>query len=274
LIRKNGVLLKRQSEMAKGFFVMIDGPDGVGKGTLTNAVIKHLVEQGKEVLELQRWWLKHGWHPPIGELKSRKINVLISAEPTFVGVGKEIRNEIISTEARKAGRKYSARQTAEAYALDRTVLYQNVIIPALKAGITVIQERGFPSSLAYQTLQAKESGESLTMEHIAQMEGNQLAMQFPPDLLVIPTVNAEEAIKRLEKRFEKKDDAIFEKKNFQEKLRALYNTVEFIAVFEKLGTKVVFVDASKPISETEAQIIDILNQYIKSSKPTLSKWFK
>src|SRR3990172_12913662 len=120
-------------QMAKGFFVMIDGPDGVGKGTLTNAIIKFFIEQGREVLELQRWWLKHGWHPSLNDLKSKKVNVLISSEPTFVSIGKEIRNEIISSDARKAGRIYSARQTAQAMSLDRAILYQNIITPALKS---------------------------------------------------------------------------------------------------------------------------------------------
>jgi len=242
---------------------MIDGPDGVGKGTLTAAAASFLMSKSKEVFELQKWWLKNSWYPSISELLNRRAQVLISAEPTYVGIGREIRNELISEAAVRAGRSYTAEQTAQAYALDRAVLYQAIIIPALKAGLTVIQERGFPSSFAYQPLQASICGEKLTLEDVKKLAGNQLATKHAPNLLIIPTVVTAEAMARIENRLTKKDDSIFEKVKFQEDLRSVYASMGFKEVFEKIGTEVVYIDASGTAAETASRAIVVIDERLR-----------
>jgi thymidylate kinase len=243
-------------------FVMIDGPDGVGKGTLASAAVSFIMSQGKEAFDLHRWWLKSSWHPPINELTSKKVNVLVSAEPTYVGIGREIRNEIISGDAARVGRKYTAGQTAQAYALDRAILYQSIIIPTLKAGLAVIQERGFPASLVYQPIQAKFRGEKLSLEDVKRLDGNQLAMKYAPSLLLIPTVNMEVAAARMSPRTDKD---IFESAiKLQEEVRKFYVSQEFRDIFEGVGTEVRYLDAGGTPTETAAKALEIIGEHLKT----------
>ncbi len=243
-------------------FVMIDGSDGVGKGTLAAAAAAFIMAQGKEIFDLHRWWLKSAWHPSINELTARRAKFLISAEPTYVGVGREIRNEIISEDAVRSDRKYTTAQTAHAFALDRAILYQSVIIPALKAGMAIIQERGVPSSLVYQPIQARLRGEKLSLEDVRRLDGNQLALKYPPSLLLIPTVNVEIAVARMSLRTDK--DIFESATKLQEEVRKFYVSQEFRELFESLGTEVKYLDASGTPTETAAKALAIIEEHLKT----------
>ena len=98
-----------------------------------------------------------------------KLPFILAFEPTYEGIGAVIRNEIIK---KGTGRSYSAATTAQAYALDREVLYRTTVLPALKKQKFVVQDRGLPASLAYQSAQAEISKEKLTVEDILALPGN------------------------------------------------------------------------------------------------------
>ena len=245
------------------YFIMIDGPDGVGKGTLAAAAASFLASKGKILFDLNKWWQKNSWHPSISEVLGRQANVLVSAEPTYVGLGREIRNELISEDAARMGRKYTAEQTAQAFALDRAILYQAIIIPALRAGLTVLQERGFPTSLVYQPLQAKMRGEDLTIDYVKKITGNQFAMKHPPNLLIVPTLNADEARARMVQRADM--DILESARMLQMDVRKFYSSAEFKEIFEKLGTEVVYVDASGTPQETASRAITMMDEHLRKA---------
>jgi thymidylate kinase len=67
--------------------------------------------------------------------------------------------------------------TAHAFALDRQILYNKFILPALKAGKTIIQERGVVSSLVYQPIQM----ENLTLRDLLNIDGNNIAIRNAPN---------------------------------------------------------------------------------------------
>ncbi len=245
------------------YFIMIDGPDGVGKGTLAAAAASFLASRGKILFDLNKWWQKNSWHPSINEVLGRQANVLVSAEPTYVSIGKEIRNELISEDAVRMGRKYTAEQTAQAFALDRAILYQAIIIPVLRAGLVVLQERGFPTSLVYQPLQAKLRGEDLTIEYVRKIAGNQFAMKHPPNLLIVPTLKADEARVRMVQRADM--DILESAKKLQESVRNFYSSEEFREIFEKLGTKVVYVDVSGTPAESAGLTNAIIEEHLREA---------
>lgn len=264
----------------KGKLIVLEGLDGIGKGTQLKA-LEELFEsegiaeqvqhnpskqsfEGKRVFDLHHHWTRYHFHPQFDTvLKNNYVDlnsfdVLISAEPTYVGAGRSIREEVICDN----GRRYSAQLTAQLYAIDRMVLDKRVTLPALNAGKIVVKSRSVVSSLVYQPIQAQEKGEKLSVEEVLSLEGNQFAMQHAPNLLVIATIkNPDDLMKRLTQR-EKKDDAIFENINFQLKIKPHYESQWLKELFEKEGTKVEYLDAGISLESTKEQIVRIVKTCI------------
>jgi thymidylate kinase len=248
-----------------GFFTIIDGLDGVGKGEVLNAIVDYLEKEGYRVFDLHDYWNEHNLHPdftnPIFKEKPNpyyvpidSFDILISSEPTYSITGIAIRNEVIT----KNNRDYSARATADCYSLDRLILYKRVILPALEANKIIIQSRSVSSSIVYQPIQSTVQGEiPLTIDDIIKLEGNNFALEHAPDLFIIPTIkDVEQIMKRLDAR-NKKDDAVFENLDFQLKLKPLYESKQLRDIFESRGTIVKYLDAGISIEDTRRQAVDI-----------------
>ncbi len=243
-----------------GFFIQSDGLDGMGKGVIIEAIVTDLENKGLRILDLNQWWKKERNHPEFMQtslsnyIPLESFDVIVSSEPTYAGVGLAIREEMIA----KNGRNYSAHATAQAYALDRLILYNQIILPALDAGKIIIQSRGVSTSIVYQSLQKTMNDEKpLNIDEIIQIEGNRLALNNPPDLLIIPTIkDVKEVMKRLEFR-EKDDNCQFENLEFQLKIKPFYESEQLKEIFEKRGTKVAYLDVGKSIEYTKSQAVKI-----------------
>jgi len=240
----------------KGFFVIIDGLDGSGKSLIVNGLAEHFKSQGKKVFELKEFWKTAHTLPEPEELY--EYDVIISAEPTYSLVGCAIREEIIKNNQRQ----YSALATATAFSLDRLVLYKRIMIPLLEKGKTIIQDRSVTTSIAYQPIQA----EPLSLAKVLGLEGNRLALEHRPDLLIIADVKADVCIERLGKRDDKKDNVIFENLAFQKKAYKRFKSKWFKKLFEEQGSKVVYLDASKPKEEVVSAAIKLFEEFSKNQK--------
>ncbi len=234
-------------------FIMIDGIDGSGKSTIMNAWTEQLISEGKSVFNIKDYWNKHHSHPQAEELQT--YDVIISAEPTTVWVGAAIRQEIIANDT-----NYSALATAAAYSLDRHILYTRLLIPLLQAGKIVIQDRGVSTSLCYQPIQDSD----LSVERVASLEGNALALDHRPDHLIIADVDVEKALDRLGGRHEKKDDAQFEKKEFLEKAKQSFLSETFQKNFLSRGTQVHTLNTDENIDIMKTKAIELLSDIFKS----------
>ncbi len=253
----------------RGLFIVIDGLDGVGKGEAERALIVYEQRLGKAVFDSIAFSkahrkglpeLKDFWNPP-----ETYYDTVITAEPTYSGVGHIIRNEI----AKENKRKYTVEAEIEAFSLDRLVQMQRVVIPALQHGLNVIQGRCCASTLTYQSLRAEDEAKNPEeiRKRILSHEGNSLQFRWAPDLLIIPTIkNIDELMKRIEERkeYEKDDKSIFDKKEFQEKLNALYQSEWLRKLFESCDTKVEYIDASISGEETRRQAGEIYKEFLKS----------
>lgn len=237
----------------RGKLIIIDGLDGSGKGTIVAAFGKWFQRKGKKVLDLREYWKGHHELPEPQDLD--KYDVVLSAEPTFSLVGRAIRNEMVH----RNKRYYSAWTTAQAFALDRQILYQRIIIPALNKGLYVFQERGVTTSIIFQPVQA----ESLSLKKMLDLDGNKLALKYTPDLLIILLVKPQIAFQRLKNRKGKKDNAIFEKLNFQKRIIKRFQSDWFRKIFEKKGSKVVYLDTSGTISEGLEGALAILKDFLR-----------
>ncbi len=231
---------------------MLDGIDGSGKSTVMQAWKDYLVKEGNAIFDLKKYWLDKGDYPSLSELKS--YDFIFSCEPTRVGIGNVIRNELI-----RGGNEYPATAIAEAYALDRLILYTKLLIPLLKRRKCIIQDRGISSSLAYQT--TKDSG--LVLKEVIKLAGNQLAIKYHPDHLVILKINPETACRRLRSRSEKQDRAIFEKLEFLKKITIRFQSPEYEEVFSHCGTQIHYLSAEEKIGIMKAKAVNLLNNLLK-----------
>jgi dTMP kinase len=192
-----------------GIFLMVDGIDGAGKSTIVRTWINHLKDKGNLVLNLKDYWSRNEFP---SKKKIKKHDVVVSAEPTSIWTGSAIRQELIQDKS-----DYPTKTIAQAFALDRFVLYKKVILPALQEGKIVLQDRGVSTSLCYQSLES-----DLSIKQIAAIEGNKFTLNNLPDLLLITDVDIKEALGRLDDRTDKKDNSEFERKKFLQQARAKF----------------------------------------------------
>lgn len=239
--------------MTKGKFIIIDGLDGCGKSTIIRSLSHYLRKRGKEIFDFRDYWTESHSLPEPEELYG--YDVILTAEPTFSLIGAAIRQEFIKDNLRH----YSALETATAFSLDRLVLYRRIIIPLLKKGKTIIQDRSVTTSIIYQPIQA----EPLHLGQVLSLEGNKLALTHGPDLLIIVNVNPRTCLKRLAGRGTKKDQVIFENLDFQQKAYERFMSPWFKHMFEGRGSKVVYLDANKTKEEVIGKSISVYKQFIE-----------
>jgi dTMP kinase len=212
--------------------ILIESIDGAGKGTAVPVIMEELAKRGKEILHV--------------------------AEPTHEGIGKFIREEIIFKH--EDGHSYSGLVTAQMFAIDREVLYTQKILPwkSEHPDGVVIQDRGALSSLAYQPLQDPE----VRLEWLLELRGNQIELANAPDALFILRIDPAEAERRLAGRSEKKDNSIFENREFQDKLAARYLDTTVQAPYRAAGTKILVIDAGGTREEVAARLKEALNSVL------------
>ncbi len=235
----------------RGTFIIIDGIDGSGKSTVMKAWVEHLRSQGKNIFDIKEYWNEYHRHPEVDELMD--YDIIITGEPTYVWTGAAIRQEMI-----KNGTGYSTTSIADAYSLDRLVLYRRLILPLLEAGKTILQDRSVSTSLCYQSVQDNP----LEMETIATLEGNAFALQHAPDHLIIADLPVAVAMTRLGGRSDKQDDAIFEKEDFLNKSHDRFLDEEYQQYFTRNGTQVHILDCSTNIDIMKASGIELLQKLL------------
>tara|TARA_Y100000310_G_C20698903_1_gene827844 strand:- start:2849 stop:3550 length:702 start_codon:yes stop_codon:yes gene_type:complete len=227
---------------------MIDGIDSSGKGTATTALKEFYKAQGKSVLDLRTYWKDHQGFPGIDP-----YDVIIATEPTFTHIGKKIRDEMIRNKT-----KYTPKEIAKAFSEDRKELYEKIVIPAKQENKIVVQERGVVTSLAYQPLM-----DGLDKKEVLALEGNQFCLNHAPDLLILTTVDPRVAIERIQARYEKQDDAIFEKEDFLRKGQEAYKSTWIKELLESKGTKIIFLDTNPPKTpeDTKRETVEIIQKH-------------
>ncbi len=226
-------------------FIMVDGIDGSGKSTSIETWKKIFLASGKKVFDLPAFWKEKNRYPHLEEVES--YDCIFSAEPTSTGVGRVIREELIA-----AGSSYPLEALAEAYSLDRLILYTKLIIPLLRSGRTIIQDRGISTSLSYQT------AAGMPFRQLITLPGNQLALEHRPDHLVLLDVDPKVALERLAKRTEKQDKAIFERLDFLKLSSAQFHSAQFQKTFTERGTQLHYLPADVELAILEQSALDLL----------------
>lgn len=250
---------------ARGRFVVVDGIDGVGKGVFLDEFVACAKQDGQRVFEVDEFWKKNGCHPVQEVVEHSYLHdVIVTSEPTFIGVGKYFR-EVLTAKENKG--KFSVQVVMEALALDRRILYEQLVLPALAAGIDVYQSRSFSTSLTYQYQMRLDEGEKVSLgDHIVNtlaIPGNTFCYAHPIDHLVIPTIaDVKEAVKRAAAR-EKQDNSIFENLEFQLNVKRHFDADEFITLFKDCGVRLTYMDAGQTIEYSKQQAREFYVQFLR-----------
>lgn len=221
---------------------MIEGIDGAGKGVVNKVI--------KEFLGDKKSYDLHNCDDELGipEYKNVKDNeVYFTYEPSKSLVGRFVRYHLTRSDT-----KFEPMSAVHGFALDREILYKKLIINAINDCKIIIQDRGVLSSLIYQHIQV-----GIPMELIAGVPGNKVALQNPPDYIIIVTVDPEIALKRADDR-EKTDNHIFEKLDFQKKIYQFYKSDVVKKFFP--NTKFFHIDTNCTEQETIEKTKKILNE--------------
>lgn len=203
--------------MAKGHFITVEGIDGVGKSTQAELMEVLLDSAGHDVLRLR--------------------------EPGGVKISEQIRAILLDPANGEMG------DVCELllYEAARAQLVHQVIKPALAAGKTVICDRFYDSTTAYQ---AFADG----LDHGMVSQANELAVDgCRPDLTLVFDLPVEDAHRRRSTRTGAEDRLELKGSEFQQKVAE-----GFRAVAEDDPARVKLIDAGGSIDEVFFSVVDEL----------------
>ncbi len=195
-------------------FIVFEGIDGAGKSTQITMLTNALTERG--------------------------IAVSCSSEPTSYPTGKQLRAVLSGSVPATDD------EIAVMFALDRKNHNTNPdggINAQLGAGITVISDRYYYSSLAYQGVQ-------IGLPRVMELNLDNKNIRTP-DLCIFLDLEPEESLKRIGGRDVKKE--IFETYEYLEKTRNTFFNV--IDVMRARGENIVCVDASRSRDEIAEDVL-------------------
>lgn len=203
--------------MAKGHFITVEGIDGVGKSTQAALIAAALEAAGHDVLRLR--------------------------EPGGVKISEQIRAILLDPANGEMG------DVCELllYEAARAQLVHQVIKPALAAGKTVICDRFYDSTTAYQ---AFADG----LDHGMVSQANELAVDgCRPDLTLVFDLPVEDAHRRRSTRTGAEDRLELKGSEFQQKVAE-----GFRAVAEDDPARVKLIDAGGSVDEVFSSVVDEL----------------
>jgi dTMP kinase len=182
-------------------------------------------------------------------LESRGIGCYITAEPTDMPSGKKIREAL-------SGRvPVTTAQMADMFATDRVIHNKDKdqgIDIVLESGTTVISDRYYYSSLAYQ-------GAELGYDHVAALNLDNPDIRMP-DICIFLDLSPEKSLERIGKRADTPTE-IYENYEYLEKTRRMFFDV--FTRLKKRGEHIEIIDASGSAEEIAnailAKVLPIFN---------------
>jgi len=232
--------------MKTGRFILIDGIAGSGKTTVIQAIFDYLCSEGKTCFRLQDW--KEDHPPQFEEIPD--FDVYFTLEPTRQWVGAAIRKEMSQLE-----HPYNGEELAHAFALDRQIMYRRLILPALAAGKIVIQDRGVTTSLVYQAIMPG----GLSVEEIAKLPGNKLALDHAPNVLILTSTPIEQIAERIQQRPATQGAAgVFAQVDLARRVDVIYRSQWFRELFESKGTRLFELFTGGTQEESKAKAIELI----------------
>ncbi|MFR4967055.1 dTMP kinase [Lactobacillus kalixensis] len=207
----------------KGFFISLEGPDGAGKSTVLQEVLKQI---GPEM----------------------KTQYLVTREPGGSKIAEKIREIILDPE----NDKMDDRTEALLYAAARSQHVEEIVKPALMQGKVVFSDRFVDSSLAYQG-----AGRDLGIKEVKEI--NDFATGgLEPDLTIFFDLDPEIGLKRIKKlRPDNEDRLEQEKLAFHKKVYTGYKEVEKL-----YPDRIKTIDASQALEQVVEDTVNLIKSYL------------
>ena len=202
--------------MKKGKFIVLEGPDRCGKSTQAKLLVNYLIEQGKDVL--------------------------LTREPGGTPTAEEIRQIVL-----QPGMNITPMAELFLYEASRAQHTEEHILPALKAGKTVICERYTMSTCAYQGY-----GRGIDLKIIDEL--NKIAtLGLVPDLTLVFLMS--------DKYFTERGEYLFSDRLEQEDLAFRQKMRKGYLDMIKKTPNAYLVDADKHISDIQVEVRQLLNKH-------------
>lgn len=203
----------------QGYFITFEGPDGAGKTTVINEVVKAIQGQCKR-------------------------EILVTREPGGSKIAEKIRDIILDP----ANTEMNAKTEALLYAASRSQHVSEIINPALKRGDLVISDRFVDSSLAYQG-----QGRGLGIDEVVQINAFATG-HLEPDLTIFLDLDPAQGLARIAKvRSGSEDRLEQEKLAFHEEVYRGYQKVN-----QAYPDRVKVVDASQDLPQVVAASVKLV----------------
>lgn len=206
-------------------FITFEGPDGSGKTTALNSLVKLL--------------------------KEKSIDFVLTREPGSRHISKT--NEAIRELIVGAGNDMTNMTEAILFAADRRLHLEKVIWPALKENRIVLCDRYFDSTFAYQ---GKARG--LGIDKMIDLNDN-ITDKTYPDLTIYFDLSPEESIRRVNARGEK-NRLDKEGEQFVKNVHLGYHEL-----INRFKNRYRIVDATKSKEEVLQQVIDIFKKEVPNT---------
>jgi dTMP kinase len=173
-----------------GWFIAIEGGDGVGKST--------------QIVALAKW------------LRDRGYDVVTTREPGGTELGEKLREILLHAREQSP---LGARAEALLFAADRADHIEKVVRPALERGAIVLTDRHVDSSIAYQS-----GGRGLAADQVAAL--SQFATDgVRPDVTVLLDLDPSTARLRAQARPDGPDKVEAESAEFHARVRAVFRAL-------------------------------------------------
>ncbi|HOK40663.1 MAG TPA: dTMP kinase [bacterium] len=213
----------------KGIFITFEGPEGSGKTTQANLLIKYFKKKGREVI--------------------------YTREPGGTKISEQIRN-ILLDKKNKEMDKYTELLL---YIASRRQLVAEKIEKELKSGKVIICDRFTDASLAYQGY-----GRGIDLNFIIELN-NIATNNRKPDITFLMDIEIEEGLnktKNIDKKHSKKgemDRIEAESLKFHQKVRNGYRKI-----MKKEPERICLIKVNKSIEEIHKKIVELIEQKIKN----------
>lgn len=211
-------------ETYSGKLIVFEGIDGAGKTTQAHELILSLNKLGHDIQ------LHH--------------------EPNYSPWGEKLRKAL------KRGKRLDPDEELELFIKDRKYDVENHILPDLKLGKTVIMDRYFFATAAYQGARGTISPEEIL----------RINRYFAPepDIVFLLDINPAEGIKRIRLRGDNPN--IFEREKYLEKVREIYLQI----LWEEKNA--IILDGSSPIKTISDTVFEIVLNYFDQGVQVLEEW--
>ncbi len=207
-----------------GYFITIEGPEGAGKTTAIEQLMKQL--------------------QPLG------IDAVLTREPGGIEIAEKIREVILN----KNHTAMDGRTEALLYAAARRQHLVEKVLPALQQGKVVLCDRFIDSSLAYQG-----HARGLGIDEVLSI--NEFAIQDTwPDLTLLFDVSPEIGLQRIAANSGREQNRLdMEKLPFHQKVYQGYQEV-----LRRYPDRIVSIDASKEPEEVVAAALEAIKKGMES----------